>query len=330
GQNVPDAKVPGQARRLGWSGESFPGKGGDYGWMNANSGFVEPFKNAGLDGKKGDLSVVESQFGYHIIEVLDAKGSQKKVQVATIDKKIEPSTRTLQSIFVRASEFAGKNNTEELFQNAVIEEKLNKRIADNIKENDRNIAGIESPRSLIKWVYENKKGKVSEPLEFGDKYIVAVITGVKEKGIAPMEQVKDELTAKVIKQKKGDQLAKEFETALAGNTTIDGLATKMNIPLLEAQGINFSTNALPNSSNEPAVIGRITAQKAQTMSKPIEGKEGVYVTYVVSKTNAPEQKDYLAQQKGAMAEAQARVDYEVYSALKENANIKEHFVKFGF
>jgi peptidyl-prolyl cis-trans isomerase D len=311
-------------------GESFPGKGGDYGWMNANSGFVEPFKNAGLDGKKGDLSVVESQFGYHIIEVLDAKGSQKKVQVATIDKKIEPSTRTLQSIFVRASEFAGKNNTEELFQNAVIEEKLNKRIADNIKENDRNIAGIESPRSLIKWVYENKKGKVSEPLEFGDKYIVAVITGVKEKGIAPMEQVKDELTAKVIKQKKGDQLAKEFETALAGNTTIDGLATKMNIPLLEAQGINFSTNALPNSSNEPAVIGRITAQKAQTMSKPIEGKEGVYVTYVVSKTNAPEQKDYLAQQKGAMAEAQARVDYEVYSALKENANIKEHFVKFGF
>lgn len=310
--------------------EDYPGKGGDYGWMNANSGFVEPFKNAGLDGKKGDISVVESQFGYHIIEVLDAKGAQKKVQVATIDRKIEPSSKTMQAIYSQANEFAGKNTTEELFQKAVTEQKLNKRIADNIKENDRNIAGIESPRPLIKWVYENKKGKVSEPMQFGDKYIVAVITEVREKGIAPMELVKDDLTAKVIKQKKGEQFTKEFETALAGNATVDVLSTKMGVPLLEAKGINFSTNALPNSSNEPVVIGIVTAQKAQTTTKPIVGKEGVYVVTVVSKTDAPAQKDYLAQQKGAIVEAQARVDYEVYNALKENANIKEHFVKFGF
>ncbi len=310
-------------------GEEYPGKGGDYGWLNANSGFVEPFKNAGLDGKKGDLVIVESQFGYHIIEVLDAKGSQKKVQVATIDRKIEPSTKTTQNLFVQASEFAGKNTTEELFQSAVTAEKLNKRIADNIKENDRNIPGIDSPRELIRWIYENKKGTVSEPKEFGDKFIVAVITEVKEKGIAPQEQVKEELTAKVIKQKKGVQLSTEFETALAGNATIDAVAAKLNLPLQQAQGVNFSTNALPGSSNEPVVIGLVTVQKAQTMSKPIVGKEGVFVTYVTAKKDAPAQKDFNAQQKGAMTEMQGRVDYEVYDALKENAKIVEHFVKFN-
>jgi peptidyl-prolyl cis-trans isomerase D len=310
-------------------GEDYPGKGGDYGWMNANSGFVEPFKNAGLDGKKGDLVVVETQFGYHIIEVLDAKGSQKKVQVASIDRKIEPSTKTRQNLFVQASEFAGKNTTEELFQSAVVAEKLNKRIADNIKENDRNIPGIDSPRDLIRWVYENKKGTVSEPKEFGDKFIVAVITEVREEGIAPMDQVKEDLTAKVIKEKKGEKLAKELADGLAGNTTIDALASKLNIPLQQAQGINFSTNALPGSSNEPEVIGIVTAQKAQTISKPIVGKEGVFVVYVNAKTEAPAQKDFNEQQKGAMVEMQGRVDSEVYDALKKNANIKEHFVKFG-
>jgi peptidyl-prolyl cis-trans isomerase D len=310
-------------------GEDYPGKGGDYGWMNANSGFVEPFKNAGLDGKKGDLVVVETQFGYHIIEVLDAKGSQKKVQVATIDRKIEPSTKTRQNLFVQASEFAGKNTTEELFQNAVVADKLNKRIADNIKENDRNIPGIDSPRELIRWVYDNKKGTVSEPKEFGDKFIVAVITEVREKGIAPEEQVKEDLTTKVIKQKKGEQLSKELEAALAGTATIDALATKLNLPLQQAQGVNFSTNALPGSSNEPVVIGLVTAQKAQTMSKPIIGKQGVYVAYVTSRKEAPAQKDYIAQQKGAMVELQGTVDNGVYDALKENANIQEHFVKFG-
>lgn len=310
-------------------GESYPGKGGDYGWMNSSTGFVEPFKNAGLDGKKGDISVVESQFGYHIIEVLDVKGSQKKVQVAVIDRKLEPSNRTLQAIYVQASDFSGKNKTEELFQKAVIDQKLNKRIADNIKENDRQISGIESPRSLIKWVYDNEKGAVSDPLEFGDKYVVAVITDVREKGIASLEQVKDEVTAKVIKQKKGEQISKEFETALAGGT-IDALATKLNLPLQQAQNINFATNALPGSSNEPAVIGQTVTLKPQTLSKPIAGKEGVYLVYVTAKREAPAPKDYEAQQKGATMETQTRVDYEVYNALKENANITEHFLKFGF
>lgn len=310
-------------------GESYPGKGGDYGWMNANTGFVEPFKNAGLDGKKGDISVVESQFGYHIIEVLDVKGSQKKVQVAVIDRKLEPSNRTLQAIYVQASDFAGKNKTEELFQKAVTDQKLNKRIADNIKENDRNISGIESPRSLIKWVYDNKKGAVSDPMEFGDKYIVAVITDVREKGIASLDQVEEEVTAKVIKQKKGEQISKEFETALAGGT-IDALATKMNLPLQQAQNINFATNALPGSSNEPAVIGQTVTMKQETLSKPILGKEGVYMVYVTAKREAPAPKDYEAQQKGAAMEMQTRVDYEVYNALKDNANITEHFLKFGF
>ncbi len=311
-------------------GEYFPGKGGDYGWMNANSGFVEPFKNAGLDGKKGDLKLVESQFGYHIIEVLDVKGSQKKVQVAIIDKKIEPSSRTLQSIFVHASEFAGKNTSEELFQKAVAEDKtLSKRIADNVKENDRTIPGVESPRSLIKWLYENKKGTVSEPMEFGNKFIVAVVTDIKEKGIATMEQVKDDLTARVVKYKKGVQLAKEFETALAGNTSIDVVANKLNTPVQQADNVNFANNALPGLSDEPSLIGNICAQKPQTLGKAIVGNEGVFIAYVVSKTDAPAQKDYSAEQKTELGQIESRVDYEVYEALKDNANIKEHFIKFG-
>jgi len=131
-------------------GEDYPGKGGDYGWLNPQSGFAEPFTNFGLDSKKGDIKVVETTFGYHIIEVLDTKGSVKKVQVATIDKKVEASAKTLQLVYAKASEFAGKYNTNELFQKAVIDEKLNKRIAEKVKESDKTVQGIPDSRSLIK------------------------------------------------------------------------------------------------------------------------------------------------------------------------------------
>ena len=312
------------------AGEYYMGKGGDYGWLNASSGFVEPFKNAGLDGKKGDLVEIESQFGYHIIEVLDTKGSQKKVQVATIETKAEASSKTKQGIFTQASAFAGNNTTNELFQKAVIDNKLNKRIADKIKESDKTISGIDSPKSLIRWAYDNKKGTVSEPMEYGNKYIIAVLTDVREKGIAPMEQVKEELTAKVAQQKKAEMFTKELTAAMTGASTIDALGTSMKLQVMSTQNVNFNTNQIPGSSAEPSVIGAVSVQKMKTMSKPITGKEGVFVVYVENVNEAAPMKNYKGTQTTQMQSLQPRVDYEVYNALKDNANVVEHLTKFGY
>jgi len=311
-------------------GEDYPGKGGDYGWLNASSGFVEPFKDAGLDGKKGDIVVIESQFGYHIIEVLDSKGAQKKVQIATIDKKIEPSAKTLQTIFVKASEFSGKNNTNELFQKAVVAEKLNKRIAENIKESEKTIAGVENSRSLVRWAYENEVGKVSDPTEYGNKFIVAVLTAANEKGIALFEKVKEDVKTKAIKEKKAEMFAAELTAAMATANTIDALSTKTGLAIEQAKDVNFNTYSIPGSASEPAVIGTVSAMKAASMSKPIIGNEGVFVVYVESVKPVTAPKDYKEQQKTQMGAIQPRVDYEVYDALKENANISEHLVKFGY
>jgi peptidyl-prolyl cis-trans isomerase D len=309
-------------------GEYYMGKGGDYGWINAKSGFVPSFKDAGLDNKKGDIVIAESNYGYHIIEVLDSKGSQKKVQVATIDKKVEPSSKTMQAVFSQASKFAGNNNTNELFQKAVIDEKLNKRIAENLKESDKTVAGLENPKSLIRWAYENKKGTVSEPMDFGSKYIVAVLTDVKEKGIASMEEVKDALTEKVIKEKKAEMFTKEFNDAMAGGATIEAVASKMKLAVEQAPNINFGTAAIPGSTNEPAVIGTVAAMKAKSMSKPIAGREGVFLVMVDAVTPAPPAKDYKSQQAQEISQLEPRVAYEVFDALKQTANITEHLVKF--
>jgi peptidyl-prolyl cis-trans isomerase D len=319
GKKMPPNKKP---------GEDYTGKGGNYGWLNANSGFVPAFKDAGLDHKKGDVVIAESNYGFHIIEVLDSKGSQKKVQVVMIDKKVEPSSKTMQAVFTQASQFAGKNTTNELFQKAVIDDKLNKRIADNIKESDKTISGLESPKPLIRWAYDNKKGTVSEPMDFSSKYIVAVLTEVREKGIAPMEDVKDALTEKVVKQKKGEMFTKEFNDAAAGGATIDAIAGKLKLAVEQAPNINFNTAAIPGSTNEPSVMGAISAQAPKSLSKPVTGREGVFIVYVDAVTPAPVQKDYKAEQTLEISQLQPRVDYEVYDALKQNANITEHIVKF--
>lgn len=306
-------------------------KGGDYGWMNASSGFVEPYKNAGLMGKKGDLKVVETQFGHHIIEVLDrSKGESKMVQVAIIDKKIEPSTKTIQEYFKKASEFAGKYKNAEEFSKGVEAEKLNKRVAENIKEGDKTIAGLDSPRDLVRWMYNEKteKGAVSEAFEFNNKFVVAVLTEIRPKGVAPFEIVKEEIVPKAIEQKKAEKYKEELAAALNGNTTIDALAQKTQLPLEKMDNLTFNSFSLPGAGREDNVIGTVVTLKSNTLSKPIVGASGVYVVVVDAVKEAPELKDVNAFKTQTSSSASARVDSEVFEALKDNANVVDNKAKF--
>jgi parvulin-like peptidyl-prolyl isomerase len=64
--------------------------GGDLGWMDANSNFVQEFKDAALALKEvNEMSdVVETQFGYHLILLTDKKKEhQKTLKEATADIK---------------------------------------------------------------------------------------------------------------------------------------------------------------------------------------------------------------------------------------------------
>jgi len=309
--------------------EDYKGKGGNYGWVNDKSPFVPEFKEAALKGDKGDITVVESQFGYHVIEILDSKGAEKKVQVATVERKIEPSNKTMQAIFAKASEFAGKNNKIELFEQAVIEQKLNKRVAEKIKESDKIIPGIESPRPLIKWIYENEKGTVSDPKDLGGRYIVAAITAINEKGFAPLEQVKEEVTENVIKEKKAELLIQEINEAKKGASTIESIASKMGLSASSASNINFNANSIEGIGNELGFIGAISAMKQKTMSAPLVGKSGVMICYTDQVSSVPLPKDYNRQVSQELSKLQMRVDFEeVFKALKENANVQDHLVKF--
>ena len=320
GKNKPDDKK---------EGEDYLGKGGNYGWLNEESQFVPEFKNAGLDGEKGDITIVESQFGYHIIEILDSKGSDKKVQVATVERKLEPSNKTMQAIFAKASEFAGKNNTLESFQQAVTEQKLSKRIAEKIKESDRIIPGIESSRSLIKWLYENDKGTVSDPKDLGSRYIIAAITDIREKGFATFEQVKDEVTENVIQEKKAALIVQQLNEAKKSGAAIETIASKLGSYASSAKNINFNSTSIQGIGNESGFVGAISVMKVKTMSAPLVGKTGVMLCYADSVTNVPYPKDYKNEINQELSKLQMRVDFEeVFRALKENANVQDHLVKF--
>jgi len=304
-------------------------KGGDYGWFDENKGFVEPFKNAGLMGTVGNISVVPTQFGFHIIEVLGvSKTRHNSYTVAQISKLIAPSSETNKEYYKLASDFAGKNLNTEAFNKAIEAEKLNKRIADDVKESDKNLPGLDEAKDLVRWIYKAKKGDVSEVFEFKDRYIVANLVSVKDKGIAPLEEVREDVTKKAIRDKKAEQFMAEFNSKAGASKSIDDIAAKMNLIVEKADNLTFASYNIPAIGREDALIGTATAMKNGAISKVIKGDNGVFVVFINAVNEAALPRDFKGKQKEMEQAANGRVDYEMYDALREKAEIEDHRGKF--
>ncbi len=275
------------------------------------------------------MGVIESQFGYHIMEVLDvSKGRQNKYTLASISHKIQPSEETRNKFYREALDFATKNTTKEAFDKAVEAQKLNKRIADNLHEGEKNVPGLENPKDLVRWVYEAETGQVStEPFSFGDRYVVAILTEVKEKGNAPLDQVKDEVSLKVKTEKKAEQFTKEFNDKLSGVKNVDELSQKMGLPAERTENLIFNSYSITGVGRDDALCGIASALKTNSLSKPFRGQMGVYVLEVESVKETPA-KDYKETKKNSAINLSSRVDYEVYEAIKNLANIEDHKAKY--
>ncbi len=306
-------------------------KGGDYGWFDENKGFVEPFKKAGLEGTIGNITVVSTQFGYHIIEVLNvSKTRHNAYTVAQITKLIAPSSETNQEYYKMATDFGGKNQTAEMFNKSVETDKLNKRIAENIKESDKNLPGLDGSKELVRWIYKAKKGDISPVFEFKDKYVVANLVAVNEKGIASLDDVKDDVTLKAIRDKKADQFIAEFKTKAGASKSINDIASKMGLVPEKAEKLTFSSFNVAAIGREDALVGTATAMKTASVSKAIKGNSGVFIVSVESVNNGLLPKDFKGKQKEMEQTSGGRVDYEMYDALKEKANIEDHRGKYDF
>jgi len=301
-------------------------KGGDLGWFKEGS-MVKPFMDAVKKGKKGDMVVVKSQFGAHLIYITDNK-TNLLMRLGIITKNITPSSETFQSVYNKAKTFRSKADNAENFQKFVKEMEINKKIATDIKPNDKDIPGMPNSRKLINTVYQKKKGEVSDIIEMDARFVVFTITRIVKKGYSPMEDLKDELVKRVIKEKKQETLAKKIEDTKASN--LEGVAKSLNLVVDKMTNLNLSMPYLASYGEEKYFAGYVFGCKpGNTMSKPIKGESAVYVFVLkdFSKVEAPKnlnetKKELYNNYQGGMAQ------YETYQSLKEVAKMQDLRYKF--
>ncbi len=302
-------------------------KGGDLGTFSRGT-MVAPFDDAVFSGKKGDLKIVSTQFGVHLIEIEDQKGSSKSAKIAVVDLPLKASSGTQTAVYSKAQGFLG-SLTKENFDEQAKKAGLTKKTANDVNGVASSVVGIENAREIVRWAFGAGKDDFSDKVYIaGDQYIVAHLVQIKPKGTLSLEAVKKQIEPMVLKKVKGKLLSDKLQAALNGSSSIEQVAQKAGVSVKPIQNIVFANPVIPGAPAEYKLVGTIFGSQPNKLSKPVEGQQGVFVFVVNSfvnpapLTNAVREKQQLGQ---AVAQ---RANSEIYEALKDKANVKDYRAKF--
>jgi len=289
---------------------------------------VKPFNDFSFKSKVGDIGIVETDFGFHIVEVLKQTKPKKKVQVAYIQLSILPSQKTFNDVYALAVKFSGENNTKELFEKAIEENNLIKKEAPNLNQATNAIPGLQSAREIVRWAFTAEVGEVSPAFDLVDRHAIAILTDSKQKGIATFEQAKEKIEIEVRKEKKAEQFLAEFKEV--GSENLNDYATKFATKTMKASSVSFNAFQVAGMGYEPAILAMVGSLEKDKFMGPIKGANGVYVLKATSVTPAmiPEGKDWTEDQFKLTDALRKRANYQAYEALKTLADIKDNRAKF--
>jgi len=295
--------------------------GGRYDWHPYNT-MVPEFRDFEFEGKTGDLGVVKTAFGFHIIEIEGQKNKQRMIKVGTVSREIEPSEATIDKVFRDASNFEIAVADKD-FQEVATENNYALRPVNSIKILDESIPGLGNQRSIVRWTFEDatKVGDVKR-FNISGGYAIVQLTAKNKKGLMNVEDASATVLPKLRKEKKA-QIIRERVKA----TTLEDLAAAESTTVKTAAAINMKNPTISGAGKEGLVVGTAFGLKEGETSKLIDGDKGVYMLQVTKITPAIELDNYQAAANRVGQQKTSAVNSKLYNALKEASEIEDNRAK---
>ena len=279
---------------------------------------VAPFSDFVFGNRTGSFGVAETEFGFHIIEVLDKKDV---IKLATISKKLIPSEATSNQVFTDATQFELDVQVAD-FKAIATQNNYAVKDINGVKALDESLPVLGTQRQVVRWAFEEGR-QVTDVKRFAlstGGYVIIQIKDVKEAGLPDVDELKATVTPLVIKEKKKAMLLKQ----ISGYDSLEDVATKFEQTVSTANAVNRFTSMLAGVSNEPEVVGVGFGMAEGVVSQPIGGNSGVFVVLVKAKTAAEDLSNYAGYKASISNTAKQNIQTNVSDALKSNFEVTDN------
>ena len=282
----------------------------------------------------GKIGVVKTDFGFHIIEVMDRDNSKFPLLVS-VSKVFKASEETISNKESEVNNILYKLDTKiskekdlvkkvALFDTIVRKANYFARPI-SIEDNNPKVYGFTSSMSadkILELAYaENVEvGSLSPyPIKDKDKYVIAMVTSIKEKGEPKYEDVRAQMEKELIEDKK----AKRFMNQMAKDKKLEVIAKRGNTTVEKAE-ITFGNPQIANGY-EPEIIGQLfSAVKDGAKTKPLKGKAGVYVIKVIKTTKAPAAANYNQEREQMLSNLKNSLQGQILGGLRKTADVVDN------
>ena len=307
-------------------------KGGDLGDFFFGD-MVPQFATFVADKPIGEIGMVQTQFGFHIIQVTGRKG-KKYPRLAVVQKTLKPSNTTKKAI-----EEEAYNMLYDLDEKLAAISDPYKRIVKfdttaskgdyysktiELKDNAPAFTNFKTRYAedkLLDLAFEEDAETgtlVNSPIKDQDRYIIAIFAGKIEKGTPKFEDIRESLKVDYIKEQKVKKFKSEMKSKKL--TEIKG----KNISIIKAD-VTMANTQLTGAGFEPKVVGAVFAiLKDGDRTLPIEGSTGVFVVKVEKTLKATPVKDYAAEKKKLGDAIKAQLQNSTRRSLTELGDVVDN------
>ncbi|WP_440120856.1 peptidylprolyl isomerase [Tenacibaculum sp. Ill] len=297
-------------------------KGGFYDWFAYNR-MVPSFRDFVFEGKEGDMGVVKTQFGFHVIKIDGQKNFQPVVKLATFGRKIEASEETENTVFQNAETLALELANGKDFEETVKEMNLTSLPAVGLKSLDENVPGVGRERQIITWAFEKEVNEGDfKRFDVEGGYVVAVLTAKTEKGLMPV----DKATASVRPILTNERKAKMIEDKISGSI-LDEIAKSVSQTVRTATDVNLQSPTISGVGFEPKVVGAMINAKENEVVKNVVGDKGVFA-FVVEKKELPTALPNYDTYRKRIANERQNKTFQMYEAVKKASDIEDNMSSF--
>lgn len=303
------------------SDDSSASRGGDLGFFTPGQ-MVKPFNDFVFENGINAIGLVETDFGFHIIKITDKEDG---IRLATISKKIIPSTETSDAAFNKAQQFEMEASSKS-FTEVATTAKLEIKDAGAFKAFDENFDALGAQRAVIRWAFDKNTNETDvKNFEITDQgFVIARLKKINEKGLQPIETARLKVEPILKNQKKAAILI-----AKAKDDSLENIARNNNTTVQNASQVSIENALISGAGYEPKVVGIAMSTEVNKIAAPIEGVNGVYIVKTTNITKALPSNDY-SQQLATLKSQGQNATGKIFNVLKDNADIEDNRARFNF